>query len=179
MNELVKNISESIDDFRKNIESYTKHKVLISEQRTKINQCIDLLEKNSFECLLNLNSTFQKIVQLTKNIQSKHTILNDFDSEKFLSSVSNGKFRNLLNKFMQCCVNYQIKTDNHNIIITDKEEIQCYTKIMKSKIEIIFPIKTDQIQLNIQYEKMKGNEIIIELKDEIEIFNILTDRLNF
>tara|TARA_B100000575_G_C23129770_1_gene655155 strand:- start:2547 stop:2699 length:153 start_codon:yes stop_codon:yes gene_type:complete len=50
---------------------------------------------------------------------------------------------------------------------------------MKSKIEIIFPIQTDKIHLNIQYEKMKGNEIIIELKDEIEIFNILTDRLKY
>jgi len=179
INELVKNISESIDDFRFDIESYTKHKVLISEQRIKINQCIDLLEKNSFECLLNLNSTFHKMVQLTKNIQSNQKMLNDFDSEKFLNSVSNDKFRVLLNKFIQCCVNYQIKTDNQNIIITNEGKIQCYTKLMKSKIEIIFPIQTDKIHLNIQYEKMKGNEIIIELKDEIEIFNILTDRLKY
>mgnify|MGYP003388633109 FL=1 len=78
MNELLENMSESIDDFRQNIESYTKHKVLIAEQRSKINQCIDLLEKNSFECLLNLNSTFHKMIQLTQNIQSKHTILNEF-----------------------------------------------------------------------------------------------------
>ena len=177
MNELLENMSESIDDFRQNIESYTKHKVLIAEQRSKINQCIDLLEKNSFECLLNLNSTFHKMIQLTQNIQSKHTILNEFNPEIFLNSIHSEKMKHLMKQFLQCCHEYQIKSDNHNIVVLRNETVICFTKIMKSKIEILFPVTTDKINLNIHYEKIRGNEITIELKDEIKIFNILTERL--
>ena len=46
LEDLIKNISESIDSLRNNIESYTKHRELINEQRIKINQ--NFLKLNCF-----------------------------------------------------------------------------------------------------------------------------------
>ena len=40
------------------------------------------------------------------------------------------------------------------------------------------PIKTNEICINLKYEKIKNSEIIIELKDNIEVWNIILQRLN-
>jgi len=52
LEDLLSNISHNIDSLRNNIESYTKHRELINEQRIKINSSIDILERSSFNCLL-------------------------------------------------------------------------------------------------------------------------------
>ena len=72
----------------------------------------------------------------------------------------------------------QINTDNENLFILNKDKLICYTKILKSKIDLLFPIYNNNIQINLNYEKIKGNEIIIELKDEIEILKLIENRIN-
>jgi len=54
----------------------------------------------------------------------------------------------------------------------------CHTNILKTRIDLLFPLYGTNVNLNITYEKIKGHEIVIELKDEIKILNIIETRLN-
>ena len=52
-----------------------------------------------------------------------------------------------------------------------------FTKHHKSKIELIFPIQTDTCSINLKYEKIKNKEIIIELKDNHSLFDVIHQRI--
>jgi len=179
ISELMDNISESIDKFKNDIELYTKHKLLISDQRIKINQSIDILEKNAFDCLLSLNDTYNKMLKNTKSINSEKNKMNTFNLDSFLEKNDNNKFNLLITKLIHLFHNCKIYSSDKNIIISDNDDnIFCYTNITKSKIYLNIPIKKDEICINVKYEKFKNSEIIIELKDSIEIWNIISQRLN-
>ena len=178
LNDIITNISESVDNLRDNIESYTKHKALISEQRTKINNCIDILEKNSFMCLLELNETFNKIVENTKEITNKTKIIHSENFDELFCNIDSSKNKELLKLFIKMCNNLHIQTDNKNLFIHKHDKLLCYTKILKSRIDLYFPInETEIISLNLKYEKLKSNEIIIELKEDIERINLIETKL--
>lgn len=179
LSDIIENISESIDNLRDNIESYTKHKELISEQRIKINNSIDILEKNSFMCLLELNETFNKIVRNTKEIVNKTKIIHNDNFDELFCKIDSDKNKELLKLLIKMCTNLHIQTDNNNLYIHKSDKLLCYTKILKSRIDLYFPInETKIISLNLKYEKLKGNEIIIELKEDIERINLIEKKLS-
>ena len=66
--------------------------------------------------------------------------------------------------------------DKELLILKDKDII-CFSKTLKSRLELIFPIKGDLISFNPKYEKVKGCEICIELKDDFHIWDIINARL--
>ncbi len=179
LDEILGSISIGIDMLRKNIEDYTKHKQLISDQRIKINNCIDVLEKNSFDCLLDLNHTLNTIVKKTKEINSTINIANStFSPDIFLKKQENEKFRFLFEKLIKLCENHTIHISEKELIINNNKDIILYTKTSKSKISILLPIKDKKLLINFEYERVKGNEIWIDLKDDINIWGIIKDRLN-
>ena len=144
----------------------------------KINNCIDVLEKNSFHCLLDLNNTFNTIIKKTKDIHSTLNIVNsDFKSDIFLEKQNNENFRFLFQKLIQLCNNHTISTFGEELIIKKDENVLLYTKTNKSKINIFFPIYEEKIEINYKYERIKNNEIIIDLRDENIIWKIIEDRL--
>ena len=183
LEDLIVNISESIDSLRDNIESYTKHRELINEQRIKINQSIDILDKSSFNCLLNLNQTYEKIVKTISDIRChKDCIAEDFMEEEFLLKVENDKFRELFAKLLKIVSGHKIMNKEKEILFLEDKEIICFSKTLKSRVELIFPIKGDLISFNPKYEKVKtcgqGRvEICIELRDDFHIWEIVNTRL--
>ena len=178
LNEIVENISESIEKLKMNIELYTKHKEIISEQRIKINQSIDHIEKSSFDCLLELKSSFDFIISKTKDITSKETYITNFNKESFLNNIESSKFKTIYEKLLIIVNAFDIKSDDKNLYILKENELICYTKQCNSKIDIIFPIKDSNVNINIEYEKYKNKEIIIEMKDKIHIWGSITNRIN-
>ena len=52
-----------------------------------------------------------------------------------------------------------------------------YLKSIKSKIELRERINSDELMINTRYEKIKDGEIIIELKNEVELWNYLEKNL--
>ena len=58
---LKNNLIELTDNYKNNLEDLTKHKYLIKEQKTKINLCLELLEKSIFEIELQQSSIFKRI----------------------------------------------------------------------------------------------------------------------
>jgi len=183
LEDIIGNISLSIDSLRNNIESYTKHRELITEQRIKINQSIDTLDKSSFNCLLNLNHTFDTIVSNIKDIQcNKDCISEKFNEAEFLLSIDNEKYRGLFDKFLRIIDGYKVMNKEKELIILKDKDIICFSKTLKSRVEIIFPIVGDLISFNPKYERIKGQskgvtEILLELKDDIHIWDILINRL--
>ena len=184
LEDLIKNISESIDSLRNNIESYTKHRELINEQRIKINQSIDILDKSSFNCLLNLNHTYENIVKTISDIRChKDLITEEFIKEDFLTKIKNEKYKELFTKLLKISHNHKVINKENELLFINKEgEIICFSKTLKSRLELIFPIKGDLISFNPIYEKVKNCgqgkiEIYLELKDDFHIWDIITIRL--
>jgi len=184
LEDLIKNISESIDSLRNNIESYTKHRELINEQRIKINQSIDILDKSSFNCLLNLNHTYENIVKTISDIRChKDLITEEFIKEDFLTKIKNEKYKELFTKLLKLSHNHKIINKENELLFINKEgEIICFSKTHKSRLDLIFPIKGDLISFNPIYEKVKNCgqgkiEIYLELRDDFHIWDIITIRL--
>ena len=179
LDEVIRNISENIDQLRNNIELYTKHKILIADQRIKINQSLDILEKSSFDCLLELNHTMNQIIKNTQDIKTSHQIIEDrFEIQEFIDDIPNTKFRLLFSKLIKCCSEFELKKNNSELIIVKNNSIICYTLTQKSKLLLVFPLSSKKVQLDLTYEKIKGNEIHIELKDDPIIWTNVTNRLN-
>ena len=63
------------------------------------------------------------------------------------------------------------------IFFQKNEIIYSFTRHMKSKIELVFPILDQTINLNLKYEKIKKNEIIIELKDNSLLYDFINDKI--
>lgn len=173
LNEIFDDLKIIIENLNKNIELYTKHKALISEQRIKINNIIDLLEKNAFDNLLELKNTFNKMIKISDEITMEHKIINAFDKDKFLE---NNKNKDIYAKLLECNHKYNIKTDNNNLYFYENEILICFTK-QKNKIELIFPIYNHNISIDLKYEKIKSNQICIELKDNIGLWNLISYKL--
>ena len=90
----------------------------------------------------------------------EHKIINAFDKDKFLE---NNKNKDIYAKLLECNHKYIIKTDNNNLYFYENEILICFTK-QKNKIELIFPIYNHNISIDLKYEKIKSNQICIELK---------------
>ena len=182
LEDLLSNISHNIDSLRNNIESYTKHRELINEQRIKINSSIDILERSSFNCLLELNRTYESIIKNIENIRcNKECIKDEFVEENFLEQLGlNGeeKNRKLFEKLLKMTGNLHVLTKEKELIFLKDKEIICFSKTLKSRLEVVFPIRGESVHFNPQYEKIRGLEIFIELKDNLEIWKIIERRIN-
>lgn len=181
LEDLLNNISFNIDSLRNNIESYTKHRELINEQRIKINSSIDILERSSFNCLLELNETYESIIKNIENIRcNKECIKDEFDKEDFLKKLGeNEKNKKLFEKLLKMTGNLHVFNKEKELIFLRDKEIICFSKTLKSRLEIIFPIRGDSIHFNPRYEKIKGSEILIELKDNLDVWKIIENRINY
>ena len=141
------------------------------------------MERSSFNCLLELNETYESIIKNIENIRcNKECIKDEFDKEDFLEKLSlNGekgeKNKKLFEKLLKITGNLHILNKEKELIFLKDKEIICFSKTLKSRLEIIFPIRGESVQFNPKYEKVKGSEIFIELKDNLEIWKIIENRI--
>jgi hypothetical protein len=169
LNELKENLSALTEKYQLNLEDLTKHKYLIKDQRHKINLCLETLEKSIFDIELNQTTIFKNIFKLIQSIDiSDRTI-------KQISISELDHFTPLIQKISQIFLNqeYTIYSDRKELFFKKNEILLCFTRHKKSKIELIFPINKDSVIINVLYETLKKNEIIIDLKDN----NLLLDYL--
>lgn len=176
---LKENLIELSDNYKHNLECLTKHKYLIKEQKQKINHCLDTLERSIFDIELEQKSIFQKIFHLMndfKNEKLQLLTINDLSKYIDIFHISVQKIAKIyeLNEF-ELFIN-----DNNSqkeIFFQKNEIIYSFTRHMKSKIELVFPILDQTINLNLKYEKIKKNEIIIELKDNSLLYDFINDKI--
>jgi hypothetical protein len=178
--DFLNNMNNDIDNLNNILEMYTKHKKLISEQRIKLNTIMDTIEKNSFDCLLELNKTIRSIIKNTNEINSEKILIKDLNDIKlFIDNLNENNLKEIYEKLLMCIPDkLNIKHDNNNkIYLYNKDILICYSKILKTKVELIFPIYDNNINLDISYEKVKNKEIIIEIKDDINLWNLISNKL--
>ena len=181
LNTIQGNLIGYLDNFKNNCESITKHKFLIREQRDKINSCLEILEKDIFQIELNSNNILESMLNMIDEIHIEKCPFSDIPIDKYLDMIQNKKFKFYLQRCIDLSHGLEIKIKDTNLyfIHEQKQKIISYTKINKSKIDLYFPIENDTININIKYEKIKNNEIIIELKDTIEIWEIIQNKFNY
>lgn len=179
LNIIQENLIGYLDNFKNNCESITKHKFLIREQRDKINSCLEILEKDIFQIELNSNNIFESMLNMIDEIHIEKCPFSDIPIDKYLDTIQNKKFKFYLQRCLDLSKKLEIKIKGNDLYFTHDKKIISYTKINKSKIDLYFPIYNDNININIKYEKFKNNEIIIELKDTIEIWEIIQNKFNY
>ena len=96
LNNIQQNLIPCIDDYRRDLEMITKHKFCIKEQRQKINQSMEILEKDIFQIELNCNQTFQKMLGIIDEIHIEKCPLKEIQIEQFIDEV-----QNLQNKYWE------------------------------------------------------------------------------
>jgi hypothetical protein len=174
LNELKENLSLLTDQYQTNLEGLTKHKFLIKEQKHKINLCMESLEKSIFDIELNQKSIFQKIFTIISSIDTQNNSLTQIhlstDLEHLPPVVQKCSELFLTN-------HYHVFLDQNEVFYKKNDILCAFTKHRKSKIELIFPIQNEICSIHLKYEKIKNNEIIIELKDNHLLFDIISERI--
>lgn len=176
---LKENLIELSDNYKHNLECLTKHKYLIKEQKHKINNCLETLERSIFDIELEQKSIFKNIFHL----------MNDFKNDKLqLLSIQNlSEYSDIFHISVQKIAqifelnDFELFINDNNsqkeIFFKKNDIVYSFTRNMKSKIELVFPILDQNINLNLKYEKIKKNEIIIELKDNSLLYDFLNDKI--
>ena len=73
---------------------------------------------------------------------------------------------------------YTIQVKNSELIIHQDEICIAYTHSTKTKLELRYILHSDEVNIYRKYEKIKGNEIHIEINDTIEIWKHIQMRMN-
>ena len=71
---------------------------------------------------------------------------------------------------------YDISIKNNEFYFLKDQQLIAYTKCTKIKMDLIFTILNDQFIVDIRYEKLKNKEIIIEIKDDVNIWSHIQNR---
>ena len=183
MNDIIENLIPCIDDYRKDLESITKHKQCIRDQKDRINQSMDIIEKNIFQIELNCNSTFSKMMNIIDDIKIEKQSFQDITIDEFIETIINPKmkfyFEQLLKlKHKEC----DISIKNNEFYFLKDQQLIAYTKCTKTKMDLYFPILNNRFMIDIHYEKIKNKEIYLEIKDDVNIWShiqINSNRYNY
>ena len=163
------------------MEDITKHKYLIKEQKNKINSCLETLERNIFDIELNSKSTFNEIFAITKSFQSNKTIIQPLlIIHDFIEKIDHKHKKNFM-KLIQIFsnLNYIAHQNDHNELLFMKNDILiAFTKTYKSKLELILPIHDTNISININYEKIKHKESIINIIDDVQLWEYILQKIS-
>ena len=121
------------------------------------------------------------MIRFCKEIETNPTSLQiqtKDEIEKFVDSLDK-KEKSIFNELFKICFTHSIE-----ILTKDKEwylkvgnNIIARTKSTKSKIELVIPIQTPSITLTMEYESIKNKELIIPLKDNPKVWEVVCDRL--
>lgn len=174
LNDLKENLSLLSDEYQTNLEGLTKHKFLIKEQKHKINLCMESLEKSIFDIELNQKSIFKKIFNIISSIDTENNSLEQIQNHSELE-YHEPIVKKISELFLTS--NFDVFIDKKEVFFKLNNTFHAFTKHHKSKIELIFPIQNDICSVNLKYEKIKNKEIIIELKDNHSLMELIYERI--
>ena len=177
VNDIIENLIPCIDDYRRDLESITKHKQCIRDQKNKINQSMDIIEKNIFQIELNCNSTFSKMMNIIDDIKIEKQPFQEITIDEFIETIINPKMKFYFKQLLKLKhKEYDISIKNNAFYFLKDQQLIAYTKCTKIKMDLIFTILNDQFIVDIRYEKLKNKEIIIEIKDDVNIWSHIQNK---
>ena len=139
---------------------------------------MEILEKDIFEIELKSEKIFKDMMKIIEDINIEKSCFIDFNKEKNLENIENKKIKFYLERCIDLSENLEINIKNDELYFIKNKNIIAYTKKTKTKIDLCFPIFDDNIHMNFKYEKIRQNLIVIELKDIVEIWEIIKKKFN-
>ena len=180
--EIYRNLVDTLDDYRKDIETICKLQKSVKDYRSRNNNLIDGLESDIFQLALNTHDTFSKMLGLVEQIKSDQQMVTKFSLDNFI--LANNYSDKSIEAFKQLDkvirgLGLQIHLADNEWIIKRDNNLVAKTKSLKTKIQLcilVYPAPLDNF--NPLYEEFKDKKLLIELNDNHKIWEIIQLRLN-
>ena len=173
--------SDCVDEYRSHQEQVSRLGNTIQEVQKKVQSSFEPLHKQAMVLKLDMETTFRKMVGLRDDIVENRELSYDvFDASEFLERCDNPKFKSLYETLLKMCdlePTLQLRCNDKNLSGYMDDELRFRTTSTQSKVTIVFPLTGEHVNLNINYETLKDTSVLIEVKDETPIWEIIRSRL--
>jgi hypothetical protein len=172
--------SECVDEYRCHLETISRVGNALHEVQRKTSVLFEPLHRELLMLRLNLEGTFRKMVGLREDIQENRSVIGqEKPIDEFLEGCDNHK--SLYDTLSKLC-----DSESINVRCVGSElygydamgNLVFKTKSIKSRLDILFVMKGDVVSLAVQYETIKGGSIVIEVKDNSGVWDLIRGRLS-
>lgn len=177
---LQRNLCIYVEEYRHNHERLARVRALCKGQMEKMKTMHEDIDRELYKCLLDQESTFEKMLSLTHEVQEQCVgECREFDKATFLESCDPKK-REIYERLLQIAELTGVDVrllDSHNLGFYRGESI-ANTKSTKTRVDLYIEIRTQPISLNYPIETIKSDKICIVLGDDPEIFEYVRQRFS-
>ena len=177
-------LNDKMFDLKENINNFSRIKMQIDEHRNTMNQSIDTLYKHTLQYETLANDTLTDILDIVKKSMPFDISLieNDKSKDDFMNNISALNCNNL-SYFEKMCVDkdFKICLSNDILYCIKNDTVYCKIYVKKDYIELYFNIIDMDINLNIKYEKIDDNCIVIKILENVfndNVWQIVESRLD-
>ena len=177
-------LNDKMFDLKENINNFSRIKMQIDEHRNTMNQSIDTLYKHTLQYETLANDTLTDILDIVKKSMPFDISLieNDKSKDDFMNNISALNCNNL-SYFEKMCVDkdFKICLSNDILYCIKNDTVYCKIYVKKESIELYFNIIDMDINLNMKYEKIDDNCIVIKILENVfndNIWQIVESRLD-
>jgi hypothetical protein len=178
-----RNLCLYIEEYRSNHEKLSRIRSLFKSQLEKTKAMNEEIDREIYKCLLDQESTFERMLSLTREIQERSpSECREFDRELFLESQE-GKKRNIYVRLLQ--IAEIVGLEPRLVGSCDTKEIGFYrnelvavTKSTKARVDLYVEITQEPLSLNYPIETIKSDKIYIVLSDNPQVFEYVRRRFS-
>ena len=177
-------LNDKMFDLKENINNFSRIKMQIDEHRNTMNQSIDTLYKHTLQYETLANDTLTDILDIVKKSMPFDISLieNDKSKDDFMNNISALNCNNL-SYFEKMCVDkdFKICLSNDILYCIKNDTVYCKIYVKKESIELYFNIIDMDINLNMKYEKIDDNYIVIKILENVfndNVWQIVESRLD-
>ena len=177
-------LNDKMFDLKENINNFSRIKMQIDEHRNTMNQSIDTLYKHTLQYETLANDTLTDILDIVKKSMPFDISLieNDKSKDDFMNNISALNCNNL-SYFEKMCVDkdFKICLSNDILYCIKNDTVYCKIYVKKESIELYFNIIDMDINLNMKYEKIDNNCIVIKILENVfndNVWQIVESRLD-
>jgi hypothetical protein len=177
-------LNDKMFDLKENINNFSRIKMQIDEHRNTMNQSIDTLYKHTLQYETLANDTLTDILDIVKKSMPFDISLieNDKSKDDFMNNISALNCNNL-SYFEKMCVDkdFKICLSNDILYCIKNDTVYCKIYVKKESIELYFNIIDMDINLNMKYEKIDDNYIVIRILENVfndNVWQIVESRLD-
>lgn len=174
------NLCIYIEEYRNNHERLTRIRSLFKSQIEKMKSMNEEIDRELYKCLLDQETTFEKMLSLTREIKQQHISGGqEFDTEQFLQTQDTKK-RPIYERLFQLATLANLKPrilDTRDIGFY-RDKLVASTKSTKQRVDLYVEICAQPVSLNYPIETIKSDKIYIALSDNPEIFEYVRKRFS-
>ena len=174
------NLCIYIEEYRNNHERLTRIRSLFKSQIEKMKSMNEEIDRELYKCLLDQETTFEKMLSLTREIKQQHISGGqEFDTEQFLQTQDTKK-RPIYERLFQLATLENLKPrilDTRDIGFY-RDKLVASTKSTKQRVDLYVEICAQPVSLNYPIETIKSDKIYIALSDNPEIFEYVRKRFS-